>query len=200
MEPQKTEPKNIVKKVVKWCGIVFLIFFVIRIGQCGLYVAQEAKKEQAVADQKKLADEKKVADFKAMAPQAHLDEAKRLGNGPLADKHLKEVPEDFSGKTALVASLKKERDAIAEAAKRAAKLKADKEKLKADAEKRKQLAEWKKQGVTIGMTAERVRLSSWGRPQSINRTTYASGEREQWVYGGHNYLYFVNGILTTIQN
>jgi len=35
--------------------------------------------------------------------------------------------------------------------------------------------------------------------QHINRTTGSYGTHEQWVYGG-SYLYFQNGVLTTIQN
>lgn len=69
----------------------------------------------------------------------------------------------------------------------------------ADAEKKFELAERKKQGVQIGMSAQEVMQSNWGRPQKINRTVTARGTREQWVYGG-GYLYFENGILTTIQN
>jgi hypothetical protein len=58
----------------------------------------------------------------------------------------------------------------------------------------------KQRGVTIGMTPEEVVASSWGKPKSINRTTTASGVREQWVYGGGNYLYFMNGKLDAVQN
>lgn len=57
----------------------------------------------------------------------------------------------------------------------------------------------KRQGVIIGMTQEEVLLSSWGRPSDINKTISAGGTHEQWVYSG-GYLYFENGILTTIQN
>ena len=53
--------------------------------------------------------------------------------------------------------------------------------------------------VRRGMTAEQCR-AAWGNPRDINRTTGAYGVHEQWVYGGHNYLYFEDGILTTIQN
>lgn len=67
-------------------------------------------------------------------------------------------------------------------------------------QRKKELAQWRKEGVSIGMTAERVRLSMWGKPQRINTTTNAYGVREQWVYGGGNYLYFQDGILTSIQN
>lgn len=58
----------------------------------------------------------------------------------------------------------------------------------------------KSQGVSIGATKQDVYDSSWGRPQSVNTTTTAYGTREQWVYGGHNYLYFRNGVLESIQN
>ena len=54
--------------------------------------------------------------------------------------------------------------------------------------------------VTIGMTAQECMDSLWGRPVSVNKTTTASGESEQWVYGSNRYLYFDNGILTSIQN
>ena len=56
-------------------------------------------------------------------------------------------------------------------------------------------------GVVIGMSANKViNESSWGKPRSVNTTTTAAGVREQWVYGGNNYLYFTNGVLTAIQN
>jgi hypothetical protein len=58
----------------------------------------------------------------------------------------------------------------------------------------------KRTGVTIGMTQEDVLASSWGKPSRVNRSTYSFGVHEQWVYGGRNYLYFKNGILTSIQN
>lgn len=53
--------------------------------------------------------------------------------------------------------------------------------------------------VRIGMTAEMCEWS-WGRPSEINKTTVTWGVHEQWIYGEDNYLYFENGILTTIQN
>lgn len=61
-------------------------------------------------------------------------------------------------------------------------------------------AEKRKQGVSIGMTKEDVLASNWGKPERINTTTTARGAREQWVYGGRNYLYFDNDILTAVQN
>jgi len=56
------------------------------------------------------------------------------------------------------------------------------------------------EGVRIGMTTQECIDSTWGRPESINRTTTAYGISEQWVYGMTSYLYFDNGILTDIQN
>ena len=58
-------------------------------------------------------------------------------------------------------------------------------------------AERRRRGVSIGMTAEDVLGSQWGKPQRVNRTVNAFGTREQWVYGG-GYLYFEDGILVTI--
>ena len=58
----------------------------------------------------------------------------------------------------------------------------------------------RREGVAIGMTPEEVIASSWGKPQSVNRSTYSFGVHEQWVYGSRNYLYFKNGKLDSIQN
>lgn len=49
------------------------------------------------------------------------------------------------------------------------------------------------------MTKEDVLLSSWGAPSNIKKTVNAYGTSEQWVYDNYNYLYFDNGILTSIQ-
>ena len=47
-------------------------------------------------------------------------------------------------------------------------------------------------------------IEAWGNPSDINTTTGIYGRHEQWVYDGPNYknkyLYFDDGILTTIQN
>lgn len=52
----------------------------------------------------------------------------------------------------------------------------------------------------IGMNKLEVQNSSWGSPKKINKTTTAYGVHEQWVYSGYKYLYFDNGILTSIQD
>ena len=73
----------------------------------------------------------------------------------------------------------------------------------AAAERKEQEAERKlkrSQGVRLGMSKEDALASSWGRPEKVNTTTNVYGTREQWVYGGRNYLYFENGVLTSIQN
>ena len=53
--------------------------------------------------------------------------------------------------------------------------------------------------VRIGMTDKQCR-AAWGNPSDINRSVYSFGVHEQWCYGGHNYLYFEDGILTSVQN
>lgn len=60
-------------------------------------------------------------------------------------------------------------------------------------------AKKKRSGVQLGMTAQDVLDSNWGRPEKVNRTIGSFGTHEQWVYGD-SYLYFENGILKTIQN
>lgn len=51
----------------------------------------------------------------------------------------------------------------------------------------------------IGMTAEEVESSTWGKPEKINKSTYSWGTSEQWVYSGYRYIYLDNGIVTAIQ-
>lgn len=51
----------------------------------------------------------------------------------------------------------------------------------------------------IGMTAEEIRLSTWGDPDKINKSTYSWGTSEQWVYEGYRYIYLDDGIVTSIQ-
>lgn len=53
--------------------------------------------------------------------------------------------------------------------------------------------------IWIGMTSEMAK-DAVGRPRDINRTVNSWGVREQWVYSDGLYLYFDNGILTTIQD
>jgi hypothetical protein len=77
-----------------------------------------------------------------------------------------------------------------------AKRRAEKERLAAE----RQLAKEKRsQGVSIGMTKEEALASSWGRPKSKNVHASSYGVTEQWVYGGQNYLYFRDGVLTDVQ-
>ena len=52
--------------------------------------------------------------------------------------------------------------------------------------------------VEVGFTKAMCR-EAWGEPKTINTTETARVVHEQWVYSGSRYLYFNNGILTTIQ-
>ncbi|HVW14708.1 MAG TPA: hypothetical protein VHB54_12815 [Mucilaginibacter sp.] len=51
----------------------------------------------------------------------------------------------------------------------------------------------------IGMTKQ-MAIESWGKPEKIHSTIFPNSVYEQWVYPNYNYLYFENGLLTTIQN
>ena len=51
----------------------------------------------------------------------------------------------------------------------------------------------------IGMTAEEVEASSWGKPDRKNITEAYYGTHEQWVYEGKGYVYLDDGIVTSIQ-
>ncbi|MFW1952070.1 DUF4124 domain-containing protein [Acinetobacter beijerinckii] len=55
----------------------------------------------------------------------------------------------------------------------------------------------------IGMKKADAYKSSWGYPDKENVTTTSNGTNEQWVYrrgSNSKYLYFTNGVLTTIQD
>jgi hypothetical protein len=54
-------------------------------------------------------------------------------------------------------------------------------------------------GVRLGMTGEQVVGSSWGKPKSINTTITTRGKHAQWVYGGGQYVYLTDGVVTSIQ-
>lgn len=54
-------------------------------------------------------------------------------------------------------------------------------------------------GVRVGMTSDQVRASCWGKPTSVNRTITGASTREQWVYPGYNYVYVVDGVVSSIQ-
>lgn len=51
----------------------------------------------------------------------------------------------------------------------------------------------------IGMTAEEVEATAWGKPDRKNVTEAYYGTHEQWVYEGKGYVYFDDGIVTSIQ-
>jgi hypothetical protein len=102
------------------------------------------------------------------------------------------LPIDVETKALLVKALNAARANDEKAEK--ARLAAERKQLAAEKAKRK------KEGVHLGMTQQEVIDSSWGKPRSINRSTYTFGTREQWVYGDGNYLYFNDGILNSIQN
>lgn len=52
---------------------------------------------------------------------------------------------------------------------------------------------------SIGMTKTEVENSTWGKPTKINKTTTSYGVREQWCYSNYKYIYFENGVVTSIQ-
>jgi len=53
--------------------------------------------------------------------------------------------------------------------------------------------------IWVGMTAGQL-MASWGSPRANNRSVFAEGERDQWVYGDFGpYVYLDNGIVTSYQ-
>lgn len=58
----------------------------------------------------------------------------------------------------------------------------------------------KDQKVYLGMNQEMC-IYSWGKPRKVNQSIGSWGTHEQWVYGDFGpYVYFQNGVLTSIQD
>jgi hypothetical protein len=53
--------------------------------------------------------------------------------------------------------------------------------------------------VRVGLNAEGVLKSCWGKPARINTTKTEDHTREQWVYGTGHYVYLTDGLVTAIQ-
>jgi hypothetical protein len=52
--------------------------------------------------------------------------------------------------------------------------------------------------VFFGMSTKQASMS-WGKPEKVNTTIKQNMVHEQWIYTDDNFLYFENGVLTTIQ-
>jgi hypothetical protein len=51
----------------------------------------------------------------------------------------------------------------------------------------------------IGMTADQVKGTCWGKPEHVNRTETASVIHDQYVYSGSRYIYLRNGVVESVQ-
>ena len=60
--------------------------------------------------------------------------------------------------------------------------------------------ELKKSEPKIGMSKSEVERCAWGYPDDKNIDEYEWGTTEQWVYDGKGYVYFENGVVTSIQH
>lgn len=50
----------------------------------------------------------------------------------------------------------------------------------------------------IGMTKAEVESCAWGSPDKKNIDTYSWGTEEQWVYRSKGYVYFKNGVVSSV--
>lgn len=78
---------------------------------------------------------------------------------------------------------------------RIAQLNAEDERKKAQREEDKY---WENKMPEIGMTAAEVKKTSWGSPDKINKDTYEWGTTEQWVYEKKGYVYFRDGVVSSV--
>ena len=133
--------------------------------------------------------QEKINNKEYSSAQTLLGKYKDFGNKTIVDM--------YNNATNEVNRIEAEKKAQEEAERKAREKKEAEERAKREAEEK---ARKKSQGVRIGMTKQDVLDSSWGKPNHINTTTTKYGVHEQWCYDGYNYLYFENGILTSIQN
>ena len=49
-----------------------------------------------------------------------------------------------------------------------------------------------------GMNKTEVQATDWGYPDKKNVDTYSWGTKEQWVYDDYGYVYFEDGIVTSV--
>jgi hypothetical protein len=60
-------------------------------------------------------------------------------------------------------------------------------------------AECKKKGdPKLGMNAAQVKATCWGSPSYVNTKIRQSGKYEQYAYGENKFVYFRNGIVTSV--
>jgi hypothetical protein len=63
------------------------------------------------------------------------------------------------------------------------------------------VAECKRRGnPRVGMTADQVTATCWGKPEHVNRTETGTHISDQYVYSSGRYVYLENGIVTSIQS
>lgn len=133
--------------------------------------------------------QEKINNKDYSSAQTLLGKYKDFGNQTIVDM--------YNNATNEVNRIEAEKKAQEEAERKAREKKEAEERAKREAEEK---ARKKSQGVRIGMTKQEVLDSSWGEPYDINTSIGSWGVHEQWCYEGYNYLYFENGILTSIQN
>lgn len=72
------------------------------------------------------------------------------------------------------------------------------EKLAEEKEQKEQDKKLSEKIPQIGMTKEEVKKTKWGSPDKVNKDTYSWGTKEQWVYDKKGYVYFENGVVTSV--
>lgn len=133
--------------------------------------------------------QEKINKQEYSSAQTLLGKYKDFGNQTIVDM--------YNNATNEVNRIEAEKKAREEAERKAREKKEAEERARREAEEK---ARKKREGVHIGMTKQEVLDSSWGEPYDINKSIGSWGVHEQWCYEGYNYLYFENGILTSIQN
>jgi hypothetical protein len=130
-------------------------------------------------------------DSKMLFNYANSQQKRIEGDSRMMMSYLESIPSTYNGKYADLISKEK------------LKIQSKDKWLIAERKRAVQESKWEeiksKIPPALGMTASEVRDSSWGGPDKINKTTYEFGVHEQWVYSNYRYVYFEDGIVTTIQ-
>ena len=152
-----------------------------------------ASKSAKIKFQSYKVDENADSRFKNVEISYYTSDDKYNISGFFAD--LSEVEYDYSREMALKVQLKEYRDYYRDEEKSIA--------VEQNEKIEENIKEQEKQRIKnsipqVGMSPSEVKQTKWGSPDRINKDTYSWGTTEQWVYNNYGYVYFRNGVVSSV--
>lgn len=172
--PQKTRAKRAKKFIIG--GTIILVLVII----CASFIAEQQGRQLVIDTENKRQDMETVEDIAIKHYNAAYDLLYEKGDCEAASRELSNI--SYSDKVRLTDELKGLIRYLESEIKRVRSGRAI-----------------QNRDVFIGMSKGDAELA-WGKPEDINRTINRYSTHEQWCYSGNRYLYFDDGILTSIQD